>query len=71
MPTITGLTKRQVTLLDTMWSMESTEQYDEWKSTQDASEIATLEQLMMLSVAEDEPLCLQDATKVLTNIMKI
>jgi len=71
MPTITGLTQRQVTLLDTMWSMGSIEQYNEWKLTQDATEIATLEQLLTMSVAEDEPLCLQDATNVLTNIMKM
>ena len=71
MPTITGLTQRQVTLLDTMWSMDSTEQYDEWKLTQDEYEIATLETLMLMSVSEDEPLVLQDATNVLTTIMKM
>jgi hypothetical protein len=51
--------------------MGSIEQYNEWKLTQDATEIATLEQLLTMSVAEDEPLCLQDATNVLTNIMKM
>ena len=71
MPNITGLTQRQVALLDTMWSIDSTEQYEEWKLTQDECEIATLETLMMLSVAEDEPLVLQDATNVLTNIMQM
>lgn len=72
MPTITGLTERQVMLLDIMWSIDSTEQYNEWLESQDAKEIATLEELMLLSASEETQLDnMQDATKVLNNIMNI
>lgn len=71
MPTITGLTLRQVELLDTMWTMDTVAEYNEWKETQDATEISTLEQLLFLAIKEESAHTLQDATKVLTNIMKI
>ena len=48
--TITGLTKRQVFLLDKMWSIDSAEDYEEWKSglnEQTMNTVDTLEQLVM------------------------
>ena len=71
MPTITGLTLRQVELLDTMWTMDTVAEYNEWKQTQDATEISTLEQLLMMAIEEESAHGLQDATKVLTNIMNM
>lgn len=71
MPTITGLTLRQVELLDTMWTMDTVAEYNEWKQTQDATEISTLEQLLMMAIEEESARGLQDATKVLTNIMNM
>ena len=49
MITIDGLTKRQVALLDTMWAIDSYEDYMEWKSTQDKVEIDLLEELLLLA----------------------
>ena len=49
MPTIDNLSKRQVELLDTMWSIDGYDEYMEWKSTQDASEIEILEELLLLA----------------------
>lgn len=71
MPTITGLTLRQVELLDTMWTMDTVAEYNEWKETQDATEISTLEQLLFLAIGEESAHGLQDATKVLDNIMNM
>ena len=71
MPTINGLTQRQVELLDTMWSLDSTADYDAWKETQDAREVETLEQLLFLAIAEEEGLVsLGDATSVIDRIMQ-
>jgi hypothetical protein len=71
MPTIDNLSPRQVTLLDTMWSIDGYAEYMEWRSTQDASEIEILETLLLLAdidtmVQED----VSDAEKYLTKIMK-
>lgn len=53
MPTITGLSKRQVQLLDTMWSIDGYDEYMEWKSTQNLQEIETLEELLLLADIDD------------------
>ena len=49
MPTIDNLSARQVELLDIMWSIDGYDEYMEWKSTQDASEIEILEELLLLA----------------------
>jgi len=53
MPSITGLSKRQVTLLDTMWSIDGYDEYMEWKSTQNLQEIEILEELLLLADIDD------------------
>lgn len=67
MITITGLTKRQVALLDKMWAIDGYEEYMEWRSTQDKREIYTLEQLIMLAEL-DEVEDVSDAVSVLDRI---
>lgn len=52
MITIDGLTKQQVNLLDTMWSIDSAVDYEEWKSglsEQTMNTVDTLEQMVMLA----------------------
>jgi len=54
--TITGLTKRQVFLLDKMWSIKGIEEYDEWKSglnEQTMNTVDTLEQLVHWAELDD------------------
>jgi len=54
--TITGLTKRQVFLLDKMWSIDSASDYEEWKSDLDEqtmNTVDTLEQMVMLAELDD------------------
>jgi hypothetical protein len=56
MITIDGLTKGQVKLLDIMWSIQSAEVYDEWKSAlseelQDMVDV--LEQLVLYETLEE------------------
>ena len=53
MITIDGLTKRQVKLLDTMWSIDGYDEYMEWKATQNVKEIAILEELLLLADIDD------------------
>ena len=53
MITITGLTERQVKLLDTMWSIDAYDEYMEWKSTQNLQEIEILEELLLLADIDD------------------
>jgi nitroimidazol reductase NimA-like FMN-containing flavoprotein (pyridoxamine 5'-phosphate oxidase superfamily) len=65
--TITGLTKRQVFLLDKMWSIKSIEEYEEWKlglSEQTMNTVDTLEQLVYWAEL-DEISCVSDAARVL------
>jgi hypothetical protein len=71
MITIDGLTKRQVKLLDTMWSIDGYDEYMEWKCTQNADEIEILEELLLLAdiddmVQED----VSDATLLLDKYMR-
>lgn len=71
MPTIDNLSPRQVELLDTMWSIDGYDEYMEWKSTQDASEIEILEELLLLAdideMVQDD---VSDAELVLDKYMK-
>lgn len=56
MITIHGLTKRQVFLLDKMWSIDSAEDYEEWKSGLNESTmntVDTLEQMVLLAELDD------------------
>jgi hypothetical protein len=65
--TIDGLTKRQVFLLDKMWSIKGIEEYDEWKSglnEQTMNTVDTLEQLVMWAEL-DEISCVSDAARLL------
>ena len=66
---IRGVTKKQVKLLDTMWALDSYEEYCEWKSSipsDEQREVALLEELLLLAdidnMAEDD---LSDANEVL------
>lgn len=49
MITITGLTTRQVKLLDTMWAIDGYDEYMEWKSTQNTEEVNLLEEMVLLA----------------------
>jgi hypothetical protein len=54
--TITGLTKRQVFLLDKMWSIKGIEEYEEWKSglnEQTMNTVDSLEQLVHWAELDD------------------
>ena len=65
--TITGLTKRQVFLLDKMWSIKGIEEYEEWKlglSEQTMNTVDSLEQLVYWAEL-DEISCVSDAARVL------
>jgi hypothetical protein len=56
MITITGLTKREVQLLDKMWSIMDIQEYDEWKNGLPLGTmnlVDTLEQLVMLAQLDD------------------
>lgn len=75
MITISGLTKQQCDLLDTMWEIESVEDYEQWKSSLDLNTmnmVDTLEQMVMwaeLDEITDEE-C-GKAKKVLDKIMNM
>ena len=60
--TITGLTRRQVFLLDKMWSIKGVEEYEEWNSSLD-----TLEQLVVWAELDDIT-DVSDAQRVLGGI---
>jgi len=56
MITITGLTKKQVELLDTMWELQDIEDYENWKSSLDEetmNEVDTLEQMVLLAQSDE------------------
>ncbi len=56
MITISGLTKRQVELLDTMWELKDMEDYEEWKNSLDEetmNEVDTLEQMVLLAQSDE------------------
>jgi hypothetical protein len=55
---IRGLTKEQVEMLDFMWTLESLEEFEEWKATLDRREqlLADTLQRMVLMASLDEHL---------------
>lgn len=62
--TINGLTKRQVQLLDKMWSIQGVQEYEDWKAGLPLGTmnlVCTLEELVVLAeldhIEDDE--CLQ------------
>ena len=57
MITIDGLTKRQVELLDTMWELDSPEEYETWKSglsENTMNMVDSLEQMVILATLDQE-----------------
>ena len=55
MITIDGLTKEQVAMMDTMWSKDTTEEYDTWHDSLSEAEmnlVDTLEQLLFMEMQE-------------------
>lgn len=56
MITIDGLTKRQVALLDKMWSIDSSEDYESWKNGLPLGTmnlVDTLEQMVLLAELDE------------------
>jgi hypothetical protein len=54
--TITGLTKKQVELLDTMWEIKDIEEYDQWRDSLDEETmnmVDTLEQMVILAQSDE------------------
>jgi hypothetical protein len=49
---ITGLTPKQVAMLDTMWAIDSEDDYLEWRDTLSGDEIAMADQLIQLLLVE-------------------
>jgi hypothetical protein len=73
MITISGLTKRQVKLLDKMWAIDSYQEYMDWKEAMcetEVQEVETLEELVMLA-EYDEVDTLADANDVLKKVMSL
>lgn len=52
MITITGLTKKQVRLLDEMWERDSFEEFNEWYETHSESDRNMIDSLQQMVVAE-------------------
>ena len=56
MITIDGLTKAQCDLLDTMWSIDSADEYEQWKNGLDLQTMDTvcvLEQMVLLAELDE------------------
>jgi hypothetical protein len=73
MISISGLTKRQVKLLDKMWAIDSYQDYMDWKEAmteQQIQEIESLEEMVMLA-ENDEVDSLSEANNVLKKVMSI
>jgi hypothetical protein len=73
MITITGLTKRQVKLLDKMWAIDSYQEYMDWKESmtqKQVQEVDTLEEMVMLAEL-DEVDNLTEANNILTKVMAL
>jgi hypothetical protein len=54
--TISGLTKHQVSLLDTMWQMQEFEQVEAWQQTlsvQDQQQVDLLIRMVLLAATDD------------------
>ena len=73
MITISGLTKRQVKLLDKMWAIDSYQDYMDWKEAmteKQIQEVESLEEMIMLA-ENDEVDTLVDANKFLKKVMSL
>jgi len=73
MITISGLTKRQVKLLDKMWAIDSYQDYMDWKEAmteKQIQEVESLEEMVMLA-ENDEVDTLVDANKFLKKVMSL
>jgi hypothetical protein len=60
---IQGLTEEQVEMLDFMWSLDSLEEFEEWKSGLDRREqllANTLQRMVLMATLDD---VLEDVTK--------
>lgn len=60
---IQGLTEEQVEMLDFMWSLDSLEEFEEWKSGLDRREqllADTLQRMVLMATLDD---VLEDVTK--------
>ena len=71
MITISGLTKRQVELLDTMWELKDMEDYEQWRDSLDEetmNEVDTLEQMVLLAQSDEIADC--DCEKAMAYIEK-
>jgi hypothetical protein len=71
--TISGLTKRQVKLLDKMWAIDSYQEYMDWKESmtqKQVQEVDTLEEMVMLAEL-DEVDDLTEANNILTKVMAL
>jgi hypothetical protein len=67
--TIEGVNKRQKRLLNIMWNIDSSEEYEEWKSglsEELMNEVDTLETLLMYESIEEELQSFEDAKNVLS-----
>ena len=67
--TIEGVSKRQKRLLNIMWNIDSSEDYEEWKSglsEELMNEVDTLETLLMYESIEEELQSFEDAKNVLS-----
>ena len=67
--TIEGVNKRQKRLLNIMWNIDSSEDYEEWKSglsEELMNEVDTLETLIMYETIEEELQSFEDAKQLLS-----
>lgn len=67
--TIEGVSKRQKRLLNIMWNIDSSEDYEEWKSglsEELMNEVDTLETLLMYESIEEELQSFEDAKQLLS-----
>jgi hypothetical protein len=70
MITINGLTKRQKNMLDTMWALDSEEDYLEWYQTLSVNmqrEADLLQRMVIIESAEED---LKDLTQAKQALMK-
>lgn len=71
--TISGLTKRQVKLLDKMWAIDSYQEYMDWKESMTEAqvrEVDTLEEMVMLAET-DQVDDLTEANFVIGKVMSL
>ena len=67
--TIEGVNKRQKRLLNIMWNIDSSEDYEEWKSglsEELMNEVDTLETLLMYESIEEDLQSFEDAKQLLS-----